>query len=191
MSDRAPGRRSLAPFAGGPFFRGLIGLARLALFAVVLLGLLTAARQAFKPEALARSADAAAGSTRLAMGLIAAAAVAMLVLTVVAGYPLNRRLPMRTALLLAAPIVLVGAAGLAVAFAAGSHLGSAALGYLLLPLVPFVLSLLLAWGSPPLPQRARRRRGGPPGPVDPRPGAGSPPSGSSERARQRRGGRKR
>ena len=189
MSDRSPRPGPPAPFAGGPFFRGLIGLARLALFALVFLGVLTSLSKAFRAAPLARSAGASVGSTRLAMGLIAAAAVAMLVLTVMAGYPLRRRLSTRTALAGAAPTILVGAAGLAVAFAAGTQLGSAALGYFLLSAVPFVLSLLLAWGAPPIPQRARRASGGrPPGQGG---RSGGPSAGSGQRGRQRRGGRKR
>jgi hypothetical protein len=162
----------------------LIGLARLALFALVFVGVLNASKNAFKPASLAASTGASLGSVRLTLGPIAAAAVALLVLTVMAGYPLRQRLPARTALALAAPAVLVGVAALALAYATGSRLGSAALGALLLPVVPFALSLLLAWGAPPRPQRSPRPGVGPSGDPDRSPGLTAP-------ARQRRGGRKR
>ena len=186
MNDGPRGARPPGLFArSAGFFRGLIGLVRLALFALVFAGLLNASSHTFKAASVARSTGAPEGSARLAMGLIAAATLAMLVLTVMVGYPLSRRLPMRTALSLAAPTVLVGAAGLAVAYAAGSHLGAVALGTLLLPLVAFAFSLLLAWGAPPIPQRVRRSAGG-------RPGAPmGPPASPPQRQRQRRGGRKR
>ena len=190
MSDRMPtGRRPMQQLArGSAFFGGLIGLVRLGLFALVFAGLLNASRNAFKAASVARSAGVSTGSARLALGLIAAAALAMLVLTVVAGYPLRRRLPMKTALTLAAPTVLVGVAGLAVAYAAGSRLGSAALGSLLLPTATFALSLLLAWGAPPVPQRARRSGVRPSGPAE---GSSAAPEHPAQRQRQQRGGRRR
>ena len=72
MSSRPPG----GGFAGAAFFRGLISLARIALFAIVFLGVLTAFSKAFRVASLARSAGVSAGSARLAMGLIAASALA-------------------------------------------------------------------------------------------------------------------
>jgi hypothetical protein len=166
----------------------LIGIARLAMFALVFAGALSAAKNAFKPASLVTSTGASAGSVRLTMGLIATAAVLVLVLTIMASYPLRRLLPTRTALTLAAPAVLVGLVALALAYRADERLGAAAVGALLLPIVPFAASLLLAWGAPPVPQRARRSEARPSGPGD---GLSGPPAHPSQQQRQRRGGRRR
>jgi len=187
MSDR--------PRAGGPagglarganFFRGLIGLLRIALFALVFAGVVNAIRKATRLGQLAHDTGASLGSARLVIWLLVADAVLMLVLTIMASYPYRTRLPSRTALTGATVAVAAGVLAVALGYQAHSLLGSAAVGTLLLPLVPFLLSLLLARGAPPTPQRDRRRFG-PPG----APGASQTPSSPPPHGRQRRGGRKR
>jgi len=154
MSDRYKKDQPEGGLARGRnFFRGLISLARIALFALVFAGVLNAASKAFHAASVARSTGAATGSVRLSMALIAGAAVLMLVVTIMAGYPFRRVLPMRTALLLAAPAFVVGVVAVALAYGVGRKFGAVALGTLLLPLLACAFSLVLAWAAPPRPQR--------------------------------------
>jgi hypothetical protein len=173
---------------GQGFLAGLVAIARLGLLAILFFGALNVLVSLFHGASVSRTAGATQGTTYLALALATASALLMVALVLNAAFLVDRLFSRR-----AAGVVFAAVLALAVGAIGVGHLGSAKLGavttvFVLIPAVPFVLSLLLTRLAGPSPAgRSRSRAAAGERPAAPR--ASQPPRQASRR--QRRGGRKR
>ena len=188
MGDRPRDRRSSGPPAQGPaqgsaFLIGLVAIARLGLLAITFYGVVNLVAQVFHSAAIGRTVGAPQGVTSFALILGAASAALMVALIVNAAFLVNRLFSRRLVPSMIVVAFALAAGGIGLGFAGSQQLAIVATGFLLLPAIGFVFSMLLARMAGPMPGK---RPGGAPGPSAP------PTSQSSGQARQRqrRGGRK-
>jgi len=191
MSSRPPHseQERLPAFGQGPgFVAGLVAIARLGLLAILFYGALNITVSLVHGAGVSRTTGATQGATYLALALGTASALLMVALVLNAAFLVDRLFSRRVA-----AVVLAAVFALAVAAIAVAHLGSAKLGavvtvFVLIPAVPFVLSLLLVRLAGPA--RAGRSRSSAPS-AGRSTGAGSSQRSGQASRRQRRGGRKR
>ena len=139
--------------------------------------------QVFHSPAISRTVGAPQGVTSLGLILAAASAALMVALIVNTAFLVGRLFPRRLVPPLIVAILALAAGSIALAFQGSQQLAIVATGFLVLPALGFVFSMLLARMAGPMPGK--------------RPGAApassaSPAAHRSARARQRqrRGGRK-
>jgi hypothetical protein len=188
MGDRPRDRRSAGPPARGPaqgpaFLIGLIAIARLGLLAITFYGVVNLVAQVFHSNAISRTVGAPRGVTSLSLILAAASAALMVALVVNAAFLVDRLFARRLVPSLIVAVFALAAASIGLGFQGSQQLAIVATGFLVLPALGFVFSMLLARVAGPMPGK--------------RPGAAPASSTSATaqrsaraRQRQRRGGRK-
>jgi hypothetical protein len=188
MGDRPHDRRSSGspvrgPTQGSAFLAGLVAIARLGLLAITFYGVVNLMAQVFHSAAIGRTVGAPQGVTSFSLILGAASAALMVALIVNAAFLVGRLFPRRLVPSLIVAVFALAAGSIGLGFQGSQQLAIVATGFLLLPAIGFVFSMLLARMAGPMPGK---RSGAAPA------SSASPTSQRSGRAqqRQRRGGRK-
>ncbi len=191
MSSRpSDGQSSRPPTGrqGSGFVVGLVALARLGLLAITFYGALNVVVNALHGATVSRTVGAAQGVTYFALTMAAAAAVLMVALNVNAAFLVDRLFSRRLAASLFAAVFVLAVGSVVVGRLGSAKLGAVAVVFVLVPAVPFVLSMLLVrLAGPAASAKSSSRPRSAPQP--PAPGA-SPRPGRAP-MRQRRAGRKR
>jgi hypothetical protein len=188
MSNASGGRRPGRPPTSGRgpesgFLVGLVAIARLGLLAITFYGVVNIVAQVFHSAAVSRTVGAPQGVTAFSLTLGAASAALMVALIVNAAFLVDRLFSRRLAPFLIVAVFVLAAASIGLGFQGSQQLAIVATGFLLLPAIGFVFSMLLARMAGPMPGKRP--------PAAPHsPGSPAPPGSGRARQRQRRGGRK-
>jgi hypothetical protein len=190
MTDRPQSRPSNRPPAGpqgSGFLVGLVALARLGLLAILFFGTLNVVVSLVHSAAVSRTTGASLGTTYLALGLAATAAILMVALTLNAAFLVDRLFTRRVAGVLFAATLALVVASVGVGRLGGAKLLASTILFVLVPGFAFVLSMLLVRMVGPAPNQANRRRAT----TRRTPAAGASQRPTRPQQRQRRGGRNR
>ncbi len=191
MTSRSPESQPdrLPAFGQGPgFLAGLVAIARLGLLAILFYGALNVLVSLFHGASVSRTAGASQGLTYLALAMAAASALLMVALVSNAAFLVDRLFSRRTAAAVFATVLALAVGSIGVGHLGSAKLGAVTVVFVLIPAVPFVLSMLLVRLAGPTPAARSRSRV----PAGRRPAKSGPSEHPGQAPqRQRRGGRKR